>query len=194
MRRIPAGLVTAMALALVPLGAAHAGEYVDTDQRGDVHEFSEADDLVPAPAVVNGDVVRSRVAHTSRSVALRVKFRELTRSGQFRFDFIRLVTNEGVRRDVHVQAGGQSSWQGKHEMSKSTGEPVRCRALSHFIDYDTNVVFIRVPRRCLQNPRWVKVGMGAVWVRSQHLYVDDAFLDGSVDERNPVLSPRVWRG
>lgn len=39
----------------------------------------------------------------------------------------------------------------------ATESPLRCPGLAHTLDYERNVVTLRVPRSCVGNPAWVRL-------------------------------------
>jgi hypothetical protein len=189
-------------MTVASVGPATAQTVTVNDARGDVLRYTMTFDEtaeptepvgVAAPGVTNGDVVRTTIGHTAKRVAVRVKFADLKRTGEFRGDFLSLRTNEGVRREVSLMAG-PGMWRGEVEMTRPNGRPVRC-AVQHRINYDTNVVRMSFPRRCASAPRWVQVGLGSMWAGSdmETFYMDDAQLDGQVRDIL-VWSPRVRRG
>lgn len=184
----------AAGLAVGTAGTAAAQTLTDVDQRGDVQSFTmESEEPAPAPTVANGDVLRTVFNHAERRVSVRVKYADLRRIGQFRNDGIKVVTNEGVRREVSVFAG-QGMWRGQADMVRPNGRPVDCD-IAHKIDYDRNLVTISFPRSCVSNPRWVRLGMGAVWMDGENrAYADDAQIDGRINPENLKLSPRLRRG
>lgn len=173
--------------------AAGADTRYNTDHTDDVSVFlPSAETAVPAPGQVNGDVLRSRMWHSSTRVGVKVVFKDLARTGALRGDFLRLVTNEGVRREVGVIAG-PGSWAGQAEMDRPNGDRVRC-SVAHHTDYAANVVTISVPRSCLSNPRWVRMGYGAITSPDgDTTYVDDALRDGDVGPDTVTLSGRIYR-
>jgi hypothetical protein len=184
---VTAGLTVAAA------GPATAQSLTHLDQRGDVQSISmESEEQSPAPNVKNGDIVRTAIHHRQHRIAVRIKFAQLRRVG-FRGDFVRVVTNEGVRRDVMAFAG-PGMWRGEAEMTRPNGKPVECD-IRLGIDYDKNVVTMSFPRKCVSDPRWVRVGVGSFWSKgeTEEAYMDDAQRDGKVTEYLK-LSPRLKRG
>jgi hypothetical protein len=184
----------AAGLAVATAGTAAAQTLTDVDQRGDVQTFDmTSEEPTPAPTVANGDVLRTVFKHAERRVSVRVKYADLRRVGQFRNDGIQLVTNEGVRREVSVFAG-QGMWRGESDMIRPNGQPVDCD-IAHKIDYDRNLVTISFPRSCVSDPRWVRLGLGSVWVDGENrAYADDAQIDGRINPETLKLSPRLRRG
>jgi hypothetical protein len=195
-------LAVAAGLTIGAAGPASAETLTVRDARGDVMSFKMSDmgddpeaepQMTLRPNVANGDVLRTVFRHTSDRVAVRVTFAELKRAGEFRGDFVRVVTNEGVRRNVSIYAG-RGMWKGEAEMTRPNDTTVRC-AVRHKIDYDTNVVTVSFPRTCVSNPRWVRLGLGSMWVRSdmEEFFMDDAQLKAEVKD-DLKLSPRIRRG
>lgn len=194
LRRGVLTLAISAGLAVGTAGTAAAQTLTDLDQRGDVQSFTmESEEPTPAPTVANGDVLRTVFNHAERRVSVRVTYADLRRVGQFRSDSVRVVTDEGVRREVSVFAG-PGMWRGEADMVKPSGRPVDCD-VAHKIDYDRNVVTISFPRGCVSDPRWVRLGMGAVWMDgSSKAYADDAQIDGRINPETLKLSPRLRRG
>lgn len=185
-------LTIATALVLVP-GSSQAEVKAHTDATGDVFVSPESDgageNFTPAPDRVEGDVTGVRVAHRANKVKLTLRYRELSRTGFANIHSFRIRT-EKVVRDVTV-FGITGHWRGEAEMSTARGRTVSC-ALSHTIDYATNRVTVLVPRSCLSNPRWVRVGAAGIGIDDDgNTYADDARSTGLHDSF--VLGPRVRR-
>lgn len=193
LRRGVFALALAAGLTLGTAGTSAAASLTKVDQRGDLQYVEgESETSSPAPTVQNGDITRTVMKHAARRIAVRIQFADLRRVGM-RGDFLRVVTNEGVRRDVMIFAGPMS-WRGDAEMTRLNGQPVACD-IAHKIDYDRNVVTVSFPRSCVSNPRWVRLGTGSFWTESEGTksYADDAQLDGQVND-NLKLSTRLRRG
>ena len=184
---LAAGLTFGTAVPATAQSLAHV------DQRGDLQSFEgESEVPTPAPATRNGDILRTTFNHRVHRITVRAKFADLRRVG-FRGDGIRIVTNEGVRREVSVFAYA-GAWRGESEMTRPNGEPVEC-AVTHKIDYDTNVVTVGFPRSCVSDPRWVRLGLGSFWANSGgRVFADDAQIDGRINQETVRLSPRLRRG
>ena len=204
LRRALVTLGIAAGMTVTGVGPSAAQTLTVNDARGDVLSYSmpaEPDGTVEevepepvlAPTVSNGDIVRTTIRHSARRVAVRVKFADLRRTGVVRGDFLAVRTNEGVRREVSLMAG-PGLWRGQVDMARPDGRPVRC-AVRHRINYDTNVVKLSFPRRCVSSPRWVQVGLGSMWADStmETFYMDDAHVAGKLGE-HLRFSPRVRRG
>jgi len=103
-------LVAALAAGLVLAGssAAQAQSITDVDTAGDMVIFDwETEEIRPAPNQVRNDVLRTTLTHSATRISIRVKYAELQRVGYGLGQFVQMVTNEGMRRnlDVFVEQG-----------------------------------------------------------------------------------------
>lgn len=189
-------LALAAGLTFTTAGTASAEGLTVRDARGDVQAHDmQTEEPTGQAGVANGDIVRTVMRHNDRRISVRIKYVDLRKKvGDGRVDVVRVVTNEGVRRDAHVFAG-PGMWRGEAGMSRPNGNPVDC-GVKHKIDYDKNVTTLSFPRRCVSNPRWVRLGVGAMWMKSQAsvYYADDAQIDGRVKANSLELSKRLRRG
>ena len=93
---------------------------------------------------------------------------------------------------VTVQAM-PGKWKGMAELTKVSGKKVTCKGLRHSIDYDRATVVASIPRSCLGNPKWVKVGVQSGSTSDFNtFYLDDALTNGTVG-LNPKVGPKVKR-
>ena len=180
-------------LAVGPAGAAQAQSLSRQDAQGDVRSFTgTSNTTTPETAIADGDIQVVRMTHADRRIGVRIKFADLQKTGDVHGHVVRVVTNEGVRRNV-LLAAGPHFWAGDSEMERPNGNKVRC-AVRHSIDYTAHVVTIGFPRSCVSNPRWVRLGVGSFSSTDQKTYVDDALLANRVDANTVALSPRLKRG
>lgn len=192
-----AALLCAAALPLMPV-AAQAKTYSHVDPAGDMLAFSETspDAGTPAPDQANADVVASVVKHRARSVLMQMTYRDLVASQDDIVGHYFAIKTPTMKREVVIFTGSIFGNTGKAQLTKPNGKKVSCR-VKHTIDYTQHTATVRVPRKCLGNPRWVKVGMGAFSAQagstSGASYVDDALTDGSVASRGPVYTPKIRR-
>lgn len=184
-------LALAAGLGFATAGSASADDLAVKDAKGDMVTFDmDTETTTPAPGVKNGDVLRTVFHHNERRIAVRVKFNDLARRGQVLSEGLRIVTNEGVRREVSIFAGPHM-WRGQTMMNRPNGNPVDC-AIKHNLAYDTNVLTLSFPRTCVSNPRWVRLGVGSIWVdNNDNVYGDDAQISDDVNANNVKLSPRL---
>lgn len=183
-----AAAVTATAL------PAHAGTLSNTDAVGDMVTFAnDSDALTPAPEETIGDVNRTTLRHGDVRAAVRVRHVDLRRRA-FQALHVAVVTDEGIRRTIWVEASGQ---RGTVMMENRRGRRVRC-AMRLYIDYDSNVLRVTFPRRCAGDPRWMRFQVAAISSGSSDdgWYIDDALRDAPLTDENLRLarSARVYRG
>ena len=195
-------LVAALAAGLVVAGssAAQGQSITNIDTAGDMVMFDwENGETRRAPNQVRNDVLRTTLTHSATRISIRVKYAELRRLGEHQGEYVQIVTNEGIRRNIGVSAEW-GDWAGYADMTRGRDEgDVRC-AIRHSIDYTRNVIAVSFPRQCASSPRWVKFRVVAQRMGETGVYLDDALRDGpslSDDPRfsvNPVQSRRVYRG
>jgi hypothetical protein len=189
-------LATAAGLTLGPTGTADAKTIYNTDARGDVAKFvGDSGGSLAAPNQRNGDIVRTKLWHATK-VGITSHFADIRRTGDVRADILELATNEGVVREVALYAA-PGHWAGETEITGPRGGKKRCAGITHEIDYAANTVTIRVPRSCLSNPRWVRIGFASLvgTERNQTATVDDALRDGGMpaSDSAPKMSARLFR-
>jgi hypothetical protein len=182
---------------LVPTSA-HAEKVVTEDAAGDVMslagEFQEPDQAQPAPDHTGVDVVRTAVAHGAHRLRVSVRFRDLAQdSAQIAVARVRTA-----RGDFEITL---ERLRGKPTTSLVRGrKSLECRGLKARVDRDADTLVTSLPTSCLDDPRWVQVGVGAVAVdagqtspQEATIYADDAHRTGEIRDRI-ALGPRVRRG
>jgi len=192
--------LTAVSLLLATSARADVRQH--SDPTGDVQFFVNSDPSdVPPPTAVpkraHGDITVVRVANDTSTVRVVVSFRTLGRSGQFHGHVFRLLAGS-FARNVQITAGPEekSGWNGDAQMSTTSGKPVRCRAMTHQIDYPNDRVILRVPSSCLRYPASVRVGAGTVMLANERTYFDDGYKargDMGMAALRPTLGPAVVR-
>lgn len=187
-----ASVAGAAVIALGIVAPAHAASFTHADATGDVYECG-SDCTTPALAATQDPDVQSvKFAHRARKVVITAAYTDLAPSSDIHAYSARIVTNEGLRRDVTVVASGSNV---AVVFARPNGDRVRCSGLARSVDYSLNTVRIVVPRSCLSYPRWVKVGYGALEMAnpdSDTARADDALTSG-VPGDTLVLSPRIKR-
>jgi hypothetical protein len=186
-------VAAAAAVPLIP-SAAQADTYRHSDVAGDVVSFTGASETpTPAPDRANGDVIASTVKHTRTKVIAQMTYRDLANADGFNGHFFRIKSNK-MRRDVTVVTA--SGIKPQVVVTKPNGKKATCN-VKRSVDYSLHTVTVTVPRSCLGNPRWVKVGMASVFMtgvgNDDTQYVDDALLSGGVPSTGPTYSPKVFR-
>ena len=167
-------------------GPASAERLRTSDPVGDM---IVTDDLAgttrPAPHATDGDIKRVTVRYRVRALSLRVRFVDLRRTGQS-LGIKGLIRVKGGAEWPFFAGGGPGDWKGTASLLKPDFQTASCDVRLH-IEYDDNVMVLRIPSGCLKKPRWVRLSFGSIH-RDDHgkIYDDEAF-DGR-------WSPRVHRG
>lgn len=164
---------------VVQAGVVHG--HTTIDPRGDVSKSAGPNSPERlAPRQAHGDIVRTTFRHSENAVWMRMRFRELARTGDSLIALVRLRTNEGVYREVSVVAWAPRhkvgpGWRGGIDVERRDHSLVDCGAARH-ISYSTNAILFRLPRTCLDNPRWFRAN--AVFVAFRYGKNQTVLLDG----------------
>lgn len=185
MSRIAYAVAGALALALLAPTAAHADRWSVTDEAGDVEgwhyspepEPCGTDTVVDGAEQANEDITRLGVRHTRRSVIITTRFRELdpgleqlvpmyvrTNLGGWWLDVIRFESRPGKWR-TFTFLGEEPDYPDPDDFDECGGAGIiiadeACR-MPREVDFDRDRVRLVVPRTCLGNPRWARVGAEA---------------------------------
>ncbi|MET0838164.1 MAG: hypothetical protein ABWY19_05240 [Marmoricola sp.] len=191
LRAAAVGLLAA--LVAVP-ASAEAKTYAHNDPRGDMHEVSTSP-WPPAPEQVSGDILRMRAWHTKSRIRVRLVFAELDPvPNSLIATNYRFFTNEGQGRGVQIIAGPRNRQGSGYMYRFSDGARVRC-AMHRAFDYTQNVVVFGFSRRCISNPRWVRISASAKTDGlDQPTYADNAQRTGLEHSIHLNYSPRIRRG
>lgn len=189
------GLVAALtAAALLVPTAAHAGKSVHRDAVGDVVSLSiedESEELTPAPDQKRGDVTRTVANHRAKRVVFKVKMRELPRRASMHGVSTRIVTKQrSYSLDIfRVPGFGKDAI-----LSTRRGKVIECEGLSHTRNDKRRTISFSVPRSCIGNPRWVRLGAGVFHMSNgTKAFVDESHRDGLDRPRNIAVGPKVRR-
>ena len=118
------------------------------------------------------DILRTRIQHTDRALVVRTKLLRLRREGANLAMAMRMRTNDGIYREVQLEAGRRIGWRGQVSMQNRRGANVQCRT-GRNINYATDVMALRIPRSCLSNPRWVQMTLVSVFVGGRQFLADN---------------------
>jgi hypothetical protein len=182
------GFVSATTLIAVPsaLGAVEDPVIrVDlSDGIADVWSISdtESDRYQPAGSVPTADVTKAVVAHKKASVVVRMSFVDLkpvNRQAVVAF----ITTPRRLLFGIATTAPGRRA--GRHQLVDYERGNVRCPGMTHRFDYDADRVSMRIPRNCLNRPRWVKVTV----MNSLYKRIDGVFTEFSDNPHNATSSP-----
>jgi hypothetical protein len=136
------------------------------------------------------DVTRVLVRHAPFAIRIRMRFVDLRRVGTQRYVvqigtpsnvyFAQVASSPGARRGTH-----------RFDTSQTSG----CRGMTHRIRYGRNVVSMRIPRRCLERPPWVRVGLENTLTRNpgkhETIYRDNPHNRGAFSDE---VTRRLYRG
>ena len=174
-------LLVSLAGAFTLTPASYADRMVHRDARHDVMRLTQNDDLVPAPHVRDPDVLRVKVAHRQHRLSIVLHFAAL-RHHRSRLHIATIRTDHG--RFYELDAQTSASGRDRVQLTGFGNEdgPIACPRIRYRVGFRRDVVRASVPRRCLETPRWMKVGTGVIRVdRSrgdETLFADDALRRG----------------
>lgn len=161
------------------------------DASGDVMSFP-IDDSAPGvaePTRTNGDVTTMRARHGRYAVVITLTTRDFDPTTPLSGGIFAFKTNKGF----HAEAFVFSSHGAAPEVTLTVSDrPLRCHGLRGRLDFEANTVRVRVPRSCLNNPRWVRVGAGASTMDDTRYYADDA-QSPTVASESITFGPRLRR-
>lgn len=180
-----------MALGSLP---AHAEVVRTVDAAHDVVSIAADGEGAPTPTPdrAQGDVLGIRIAHGTRAIRVSMRVSDLMRDAHTDVVHVFSFRTARIRRaelGLVVAAGdrqGERSWISK-------GSARTCSGLRTHIDYRADRVHVVVPRRCLENPSWVRVGGGVGYLAGADLFADDVHRDATVRD-NLAWGPRVRHG
>ena len=190
---VGSALALGLATTAVP---AYAEGKTTHDATGDIYKFNEHDfdntDLVPAPRHRKGDTLKLRVAHTERVVRFKLSVSELEESKRVdTFATFAMKTNTGKRANLEVLIFGDGVPDEPYFYVDGAGvRRDKCPGARIAVNYDADTVVARVPRKCLNYPKWVKGGAGLGSLTRTTTYVDDVNIDGAPGQELK-LGPRV---
>jgi hypothetical protein len=170
-------VLVVLALVLVP-GAAYAGTWTRADPRGDVRLLVgvEYDAAIyePDPDDQTADITRVRVTHDARRVRIDVSVRDLVRAGNKDLTARLLVPGKKV-----LARGSQNEYAAGSVLLDALGGgfdapplcPPAARPTVRFRP-GKDLARLVVPRSCLGDPAWVRVGVEFA------TFTDDGYVPG----------------
>jgi len=176
---------TAAAALLSPLAAGPAAARTTglSDPRGDSWTTNAQYEWERVDGPSQADLTRVTIAHNRRAVVVRARYAHLDRKG-FTFQLgmgIRANTQRGSSYAVVMR--DRRKWRGTSGISDGRG-PERDCGVTHRIDYRRDLVRLRIPRACLDNPRWVRLQVGTSWGTRKTTITDNP--------HNRRASSRAW--
>lgn len=183
-------LLTVSALALVA-PPAHAERKSYDDVRADMVVRESTD---RAPQAKEGDIKRVTTNHQRSRLTVTTKY--VARPDQF--VGLRIAV---PRRKFYVSLGffnfpGMPPGEAIQLTEEGVEEPVTCPGLRHVTMPDhAQAVRVRIPRSCLGDPRWVRVGSYAASDENGVSYADESRRVGGADEQYKIrVGPKVKPG
>lgn len=185
--------LTAPALAVAAASAAPADRdaahrVVHRDAVRDVTAFDRGEGEATSTNQAT-DIIRTVVDHRAERLTVSARLRAIQRTGY------RLLVSE-----IRTREGGHFWLEVVY--TRKTGEPhvsldsnrgsVECPGLTWALDRDRSRVLGSVPRSCLDDPGWVRVGV-ATFSAARNFsgwFIDDSRRDGSSGEDHLALGPR----
>lgn len=192
-----------VAVVLIPT-AARAERVVMEDATEDALSYTirypsgDETDLAVSPDETSTDIVRSVVAYGERRLVVSVRFRDLVRT-KVHATSLRIVTPSRELDLTAEKAPGRRAETYFHSGRKE----VTCRTVRARFDQSTDVVRMALPSACIDAPRWVRIGVGAIGrdpaadseePSTLQWFLDDGHRVGEVRRGRPVLGPRIRRG
>jgi hypothetical protein len=165
-RHLRLGLVALAVGALLAPSAA----YADTMRHGDPqHDVAKRylDHAVRAPDNANADILRTVATHGKKSVTVKVKLAAVGRYWDVR---ARIVTP----KTYFVADLSWGDFMYVH-VTRHYVHDVSCDAATYDVNGKQDVITLTVPRSCLGNPKWVKVGTdmtSGIHAANRYVYYD----------------------
>jgi hypothetical protein len=187
-RSLPVVLTTA---ALVVPSVAMADALEKADRARDVVKIGTDEQLHPAPRNKNTDITWMLIRHRADRSGVKVQLRDLDRGTGFTVVRIRTPRRSFA---VDLAIAPISSTPRLSINDEATGEPVRCPGRSFDIRRARDTFIIQIPRSCLGDPRWVRMGLGVATTAAGQRpvsYVDDALRTGFDFDTDLALSRRI---
>ena len=158
-RAASASILATTAASVLVVAPAHADAVLRNDPRGDVFQYN-IDNV--NPRAKDPDAVRLSVAHRASAVVVDVKYRDLIPGGHHDFRLTMSVDGEQLRA---IGMTGDADTTGELEISDLISDEASglCPEMRGRFDHDLDTLRVRMPRSCLGNPTWVKVGLNTAF-------------------------------
>ncbi len=186
-------VIAALCLSVYAAPPAYADRDVESDPARDLVRFTRNDSQVPAAGTRDMDVRRTVVNHTKRRVIITLRIADLKASASH-YSLSSIRTDEltyGVEYYRLFGADAPSTFF----LTTEAHERVRCVNRSKRFNAARDTLALRIPRRCLGNPRWVRVGSGWYTIGNRdRIFGDDPRQVGGLPgDQGFNYSPRLRR-
>ena len=111
------------------------------------------------------DVVRAVVWHSASHLVLRLRFADLRPVAGQQILAAQVVAQTGVHF-AGIEVAPRRP-QGSHYLIGPLGS-VACPGLRHRIDLEEDLLVLRIPRRCLGDPAWLRVSLDSYYYPAGH--------------------------
>lgn len=183
-----AGAVVAIVLAIAATPA-HAASETYRDAVKDVTVSNDHSEKVD-PNATDPDIIRTRNTHGTRMVTTKVTLRDLGYGGH---QVAMQVNTPHGSYTVRGTKGGV--FKDEVVVVPPPSRTVPCSGGSFRVDRKRATMTLRVPRRCVGNPRWVRIGVATMALsRGGVAWVDDSRGKGLLLHDQLRLGPRLTRG
>lgn len=185
-------LVAAAATLLSTASASAAPDHPSVrrvaDPLGDVVRVVDGAEevITPVPGRRTGDIVGFGLVHRSRVVVARTRMVDFPAGDPFDLAVLELRTPTGTAVIAVESRPGVDP-----TTFFSFGTSDRCAGLRHRVDRDRATVTVRVPRRCVGNPAWVRGWTGVAYpgARPEVFLVDTT---PGADVTREQFTGRAW--
>lgn len=194
--------VVAPAALLLPT-VAHAEKVVTDDAVADArsytidYESEQEPEFLLAPDEVSTDIVRTVAAHGAKRLRVTVHFRDLQNTRP-QMTVIRVFGPGRAHQVVAEKVPGSSAVTAL----STRADDVECRGLRAKVDGGEDTVTVSVPTACIDAPRWVQMGVGALGFELpvddpealiETVFADDGHRD-TISDNSIGRGPRIHRG
>ncbi len=180
-----AAVATTLAVALLAAAPAHAGRLTVHDPVDDMWVVAEGStEPAPAPGTAIGDFIRTSFRHSGARVVVKAKFVELQPAGK-RTRLWVLMRDQDRRKTWALVETTRKDRHGSARLMTNRGGDIECK-VRYSVDFAKNTMTVSVPRRCLDNPRYLSFKASSEHVKRGRTY---AFVDSS---HSKWASSRGW--
>ena len=158
---------------------------------------SAAGGVAAAPENAITDIIRTTIEHGADVVTFEVVFKDL-RPGQY-LDLTARVRTDGTGSRLPAQVSALA-YRGKDRVDVYDSGVSRCAGAAVTVDYRANTLTMTVPRRCLDDPRWIEAEVRAATMvydappddpRANAVWEDDAYQAGHAESGPRGTSPKL---
>jgi hypothetical protein len=163
-RTLAAAVSVALLPSLGPVGPASADQLRYRDATRDVQKLDFADENFTVDRdATNGDIKNVFVHYRKGRLVIRPNYVELRRRRDTTLSFVGEIKTRH-RRWLYSVETSPGRYVGHDDLRTYRTFRKACE-IGHMFDYQANFTRVVVPLKCLGDPRWVKVSVGAATVQ-----------------------------